>query len=73
MERYQILWRKNTGDTAEVLRVYAGNGRVTIPETLEGCRVNAIAPYCFSSASHIPKGNHFLTTVESQAGGTEEK
>lgn len=73
MERYQILWRKNTGDTAEVLRVHAGSAKVTIPETLEGCRVNAIAPYCFSSASHIPKGDHFLTTVESQAGRTEEK
>ena len=52
--------------------MYAGSGRAMIPETLEGCRVNAIAPYCFSSASHIPEGDHFLTAIESPSGGTEE-
>lgn len=68
MEQYQILWRKNDGGGAEVLRVYAHSGRVTIPETLEGCRVNAVAPYCFSSASHIPPGDHFLTWGEETEG-----
>ncbi|MCM1258883.1 MAG: leucine-rich repeat domain-containing protein [Roseburia sp.] len=73
MERYQILWRKNSGGKAEVLRVYAESAKVTIPEALEGCRVSAIAPYCFSSASHIPEGDHFLTVGEGSSGEAEGK
>lgn len=53
--------------------MYAGSGRAMIPETLEGCRVNAIAPYCFSSVSHIPAGDHFLTAGESTKVGEIEK
>lgn len=60
-KQLQILWRKNHKGLGEILRVYAMSSIVRIPETLEGVRVDALAPYCFSDARNIPEGKHFLT------------
>lgn len=68
----QILWRKNQRCMGEILRVYASGGIIEIPGTLEGVQVDAIAPYCFSSARHIPEGNHSLTWGEKEFAGESQ-
>lgn len=68
----RILWRKNRKGLGEILRVYAKNGTIRIPETLEGFRVDALAPYCFSSDRHIPQGNHFMTQGEEAFAGENQ-
>lgn len=70
--QYRILWRKNHRGMGEILRVYALRGTVRIPEILEGCRVDALAPYCFSSSDHIPDGDHFSTWGEGYENGAGE-
>lgn len=68
----RILWRKNRKGLGEILRVYGKSGTVRIPETLEGFRVDALAPYCFSSDRHIPQGNHFMTQGEEAFAGENQ-
>lgn len=59
--QHLILWRKMPGGGAEVLRVYGSRACVVLPEELEGCKVEKLSPYCFSSARHIPEGKKILT------------
>lgn len=73
MEEYQILWRKTTQGAAEILRIYGKTPAVSVPEVLQGYRVEKLASYCFSDARHIPKDEHIMTHVISNGDGSRQK
>ncbi len=50
----KYLWQEQQDGTAEILRVYAPDHTVAIPENLEGYPVSAIGAYCFSDVERLP-------------------
>ena len=50
----KYLWQCMPDGTAKILRVYAMDGAVVIPEQLEGHFVTEIGAYCFSDSERLP-------------------
>lgn len=57
MQPGKYLWECMEDGTARLLRVYARNNPVVIPDKLEGHVLSSIGAYCFSNAEHLPDKN----------------
>lgn len=62
-QEFVILWQKIKAKTAKLLRVYAKEPELMLPETIEGCLLTEIAPYCFAKAEHLPESEILVTKV----------
>lgn len=51
----KYLWQCLPDETARILRVYAADGAVVIPEQLEGYPVAELGAYCFSDVERLPE------------------
>jgi len=51
-DRYAFIWQ-DFGEGVEILRVYACNPQVCIPEEINGRKVLSIGPYCFSGVQRV--------------------
>lgn len=51
----KYLWESMENGNARLLRVYAPNNMVEIPDSIEGHALTSIGAYCFSNAEHLPK------------------
>lgn len=60
-----FIWRE-TGDGAEILRVYSDMPDVCIPEEINGRKVVAIGAYCFSE---INKVSNYINNTEANLSG----
>lgn len=50
----KYLWQCMPDETARILRVYASDGAIVVPEQLEGHFVTEIGAYCFSDSERLP-------------------
>ena len=58
---FRIIWEKTEKNAARILRVYASEPVISLPETLENCFVTEIGNYCFAENYQLPE--NYLETV----------
>lgn len=58
-----ILWQKTKDEAAKLFRVYAKEPEILLPAEIEHCPIEAIAPYCFAAAEHLPDSEILVTKV----------
>ncbi len=73
MDKKQIhdgkyLWQCLPDGTARILRVYATNGAIVIPDQLDGHSVAEVGAYCFSDSERLPDVLIRETEIWSEAG-----
>lgn len=51
----RIFWERIENNKAKILRVFASEPVVTVPQTVEGCPVTEIGAYCFAENGHLPE------------------
>lgn len=73
MDKIQVhagkyLWQCLPSGTARVLRVYAADGAIVIPDRLDGHLVAEVGAYCFSDSEHLPEVSIRETEIRSGAG-----
>lgn len=71
MDKKQIhdgkyLWQCMPDGTARILRVYATDGIIVIPEQLEGHFVMEIGAYCFSDTERLPDVSIRETVIQNE-------
>lgn len=62
----KYLWQSTPNGGVRLLRVYAKDGMVVIPDEIEGCPVTEIGAYCFSDAERLPEHGVKETTYSDQ-------
>lgn len=64
----KYLWQCLSDKTARILRVYAADGAINIPEQLDGHFVTEIGAYCFSDTERLPEVSIRKTVIQNEEG-----
>lgn len=71
-EKLHLLWKEYSEGGAVLYRIYGTEPVLEVPETVRGCWITSIAPYCFSDRNKVPKEDIRGAELISSREGKEE-